>query len=123
MRKLTDYQMAAEHFATRHKEVMHGVPYMALHPRDAKMLKPVLETYGLAATCEMVRYFFEEVAATEAGDADNWIGRATPSVPGFIRQIPSIIKHYTLEAFSDAEESRPLEKSASAIVGRPREVK
>lgn len=75
----------------------HGTPYMAAMARDRKIAREIIAVYGLPLACEMVEAFFREHARA-AGGADSWIGKAKPDVPGFLGQIPNLIREYRFDA-------------------------
>lgn len=95
-------------FDLEHQRVF-ALPYVSVVGRDLKMLASPLRVYGLARLTLMCERFFDcqrdAIAPKEASvfglafsekyaKDENWIGKARADVPGFLRQIPNLVKRY-----------------------------
>ena len=96
-KKLTAYQECFEFWSARHLEVLK-VPYLPNHGRDGKHMNPVITTYGLPASLELIGYFWDEQKVHEEG-GESWIGRVTPAIYKFVDKIPLILKSYSLASY------------------------
>jgi len=103
--KLGPYQQCETLWQKRHMEVF-GVPFLGYHKRDNMFIKPILTDYGTALTLELIGYFWDEQQneEKEPGSSARWIGKASATFKGFEKQIPNILKAYTLENKPDVSE-------------------
>ncbi len=98
-RKLTEFQRCLEHWKVLHLTVL-GVPYVnGNHARDNRALTPILKTYGVAGTVELIGYFWDWQLDDKNGTDDTFIGKCVPSIPNFCSKIPLMLKHCTLEEY------------------------
>lgn len=73
-----------------------GVGYLMVPARDQAVLKGPLKVYGLPRLLELVEAFWSETKKAQASpdDPKYAAGRAKPNIPGFIGQIPNLLRRY-----------------------------
>lgn len=114
-RKLGPYQECLEAFKKGHALVL-GLPYDESHySRDTKVLKGPVGTYGAPAVCEMMGYFWREQQDRESGQ-ESWIGKAAPHIPGFVKQIPMILRDYEVDSYGREEKDVRDRKSGPTAI-------
>lgn len=81
------------------------IPYLCAFARDQKLLKPVLERYGLPFTLELVEAFWMAVSKSN-GDPNYYAGKARADIRGFIGAIPNLLRDYRFDHHPEETDAR-----------------
>lgn len=87
-------------FDKGHREAFAGAPYMAAFARDSKVIKDALKVYGLPRVLDFVEAFWRETEKARANPDDPTYaaGKAKPTIPGLVGQIPNLLRRYHFDS-------------------------
>jgi len=94
-------------FDEHHRRTLDGLPYMAAHARDVKLLRDPLRVYKLPLCLEFVDAFFREVKRSREGDPKAFTGKKAPNIPGFVGAIPALLRDYEFDNRPRLQEVKP----------------